>query len=65
MLSPTTLAAFSSGVSQAGFAQSDTAQRIRSTVEQPKALPAPPPALPANPSPNQKLPRGSLLDLSV
>jgi hypothetical protein len=65
MLSVTTLAAFSSGISQAGFTQSDPAWRSRSATEQSSAPPTLSPVVPANPTPNQKLPRGSLLDLSV
>jgi hypothetical protein len=67
MLTPTTLSAFSSGVSQAGFGQVDPVQRARSVAGQqlPPALNAPAPSVPSVPAPGQKLPRGSLLDLSV
>jgi hypothetical protein len=34
MLTPTTLSAFSSGVSQAGFGQAELVQRVRSTTSQ-------------------------------
>jgi len=67
MLTPTTLSAFSSGVSQTGFAQADLVQRARATASQPPpaVLSAPAPSAPSAPQTGQKLPRGSLLDLSV
>jgi hypothetical protein len=70
MLTPTTMSAFSSGVSQAGFGQVSAVQRVRSDANQqtpPNTALAPPPSVPAAGgfSPGQKLPRGSLLDLSV
>jgi hypothetical protein len=69
MLSPGTLAAFSAGVSQVGIGQANLVQRVRS-VAVPPTQPAATPAAPltgANgvPVQGQKLPRGSLLDLSV
>ncbi|HTI84078.1 MAG TPA: hypothetical protein VL614_26810 [Acetobacteraceae bacterium] len=67
MLTPTTLSAFSSGVSQTGFGQADLLQRVRAAASQqsPPAFSAPAPSSPSVPAPGQKLPRGSLLDLSV
>ena len=67
MLTPTTLSAFSSGVSQTGFAQAELVQRVRATAhpQSPPSLAAPAASPPAAPQPGQKLPRGSLLDLSV
>jgi hypothetical protein len=70
MLTPTSMSAFSSGVSQAGFGQVNPVQRTRLLPGQqtPPATAMPPPpsvASTAGVPPGQKLPRGSLLDLSV
>jgi hypothetical protein len=70
MLTPTSMSAFSSGVSQAGFGQVGPVQRVRSLPGQQTppvttmALPQPV-APPVGVPPGQKLPRGSLLDLSA
>lgn len=69
MLSPGTLTAFSAGVSQVGVGQANLVQRVRSVANPPPqpAAAATVPLTGANgvPAPGQKLPRGSLLDLSV
>jgi hypothetical protein len=70
MLTPTTMSAFSSGVSQAGSGQVSAVQRVRSVANQqtpPTTALAAPQSVPAAGGlpPGQKLPRGSLLDLSV
>jgi len=72
MLTPTSMSAFSSGVSQAGSGQVSPVQRVRSLLP---GQQAPPPVTLMAPvqsgvptgglPPGQKLPRGSLLDLSV
>lgn len=70
MLTPMSMSAFSSGVSQAGLGQVGPVQRARS---QPSAQTPPVTMmvlsqtgpLTGGPPPDQKLPRGSLLDLSV
>jgi len=69
MLSPGTIAAFSAGVSQVGVGQANLVQRVRSVASpppQPTATTAAPAAGTSGaPAPGQKLPRGSMLDLSV
>jgi hypothetical protein len=72
MLSPATLAAFSTGVAQTGLGQASPVHRVRAVGAQP-AQPAPssspsslaPPARDGDATPGRPLPRGSLLDLSV
>jgi len=67
MLSPATLSAFSAGVSQVGAGQANVLERVRATASQtpqPTAT-AVTPTPKGIPTPGQKLPRGSLLDLSV
>jgi hypothetical protein len=71
-LSPSSLAAFTAGVAQSGFGHHRAVQGIRAvSPQQPQASsPAAPLATaPTGPgggvAPNQPLPRGSLLDLSV
>ncbi|HXA22696.1 MAG TPA: hypothetical protein VNW90_10370 [Acetobacteraceae bacterium] len=70
MLSPASLAAFSTSPTQSGSGAMRPVQRVRAVVAQP-AQPAAPVAT-ASPrngegdtTPNRILPRGSLLDLSV
>ena len=70
MLTPMSMSAFSSGVSQIGSGQVSPVQRVRSPPGQQTppvtTLALPQAALPTgNLPPGQKLPRGSLLDLSV
>jgi hypothetical protein len=70
MLSPASLAAFSTGVAQPAFGQPRSVQRVRSTAPQPVQPAAPQPSLAApgrdgDAPPSRLLPRGSLLDLSV
>ena len=70
MLSPASLAAFSSGALQPALGQAAPVQRVRSTAPQPVQPPAPqpslaPPGRDGDAPPNRLLPRGSLLDLSV
>ena len=71
MLSPTTLAAFSGGLAQSGFAHPRPTHRVRAVGAQP-AQPVPPatptavlPWRDGDAAPGRLLPRGSLLDLSV
>ncbi len=69
MLSPATLAAFSTGAAQSVFGQANPVRRVRSVGAQPTqpVTPAPltPPARDGEATPGRPLPRGSLLDLSV
>lgn len=71
MLTPMSMSAFSSGVSQAGSGQVSPVQRVRSLLpgQQTPPVTMMAPAQSAVPTgglpPGQKLPRGSLLDLSV
>jgi hypothetical protein len=71
MLSPASLAAFSTSVAQTGLSQSGLVHRTRSagTQQQPASPAAPTPATPATreggAATDRPLPRGSLLDLSV
>jgi len=71
-LSPGSLAAFTAGVVQSGLGHQRPVQRVRAvSPQQPQAI-APTAPLATRPTgpgggiaPNQPLPRGSLLDLSV
>jgi hypothetical protein len=68
MLSPATLAAFSTGAAQSVFGQANPVHRVRSVGAQAQPVtPAPltPPARDSDATPGRPLPRGSLLDLSV
>jgi hypothetical protein len=72
MLSPTTLAAFSAGVTQTGFGQSGLVRQVRAAgAQQPQSTAPTAPATAAptgrdgDTAPGRLLPRGSLLDLSV
>lgn len=67
MFSPATLSAFSAGVSQVGAGQANLLQRVRAVASQarPPTATTVAPNPKGTPSPGQKLPRGSLLDLSV
>jgi hypothetical protein len=72
MLSPTTLAAFSAGVTQTRLGQSGLVSRVRAAGAQQPQSTAPTAPATAAPTgrdgdtvPGRLLPRGSLLDLSV
>jgi hypothetical protein len=72
MLSPTTLAAFSAGVTQTGLGQSGLVHRVRAAgAQQPQSASPTAPATSTptgrdgDAAPGRVLPRGSLLDLSV
>jgi len=72
MLSPSSLAAFSAGIAQSGFGRTQAVQGVRAVGSQQPQSTSPAAPLAAAPTardsgavPNQLLPRGSLLDLSV
>ena len=72
MLSPVSLAAFSTGAAQSDFGLTHPVPRVRAVgavPSQPAPQPAPNPAAPSvrdgSAMPDRILPRGSLLDLSV
>jgi hypothetical protein len=68
MLSPASLAAFSTSVAQTGLSQSGLVHRTRmaGTQQQPTApAPATPATREGGAATDRPLPRGSLLDLSV
>jgi hypothetical protein len=70
MISPSSLSAFSASIVQGGINAGSGVQTTRAQARAAQSAPAAPPqpplqAAPPGAMPGQKLPRGSLLDLSV